>query len=107
MNHMKKWNDDAFKGIAWEDRIKTDYAAQHTTLKLDLFWAGSEECRQGISKLEDSDREMKKCRWEGCVEQYMVLESNAEWMAARQLLGLQSLKDARTKPPPKVKSAKE
>lgn len=98
MNHMKKWNDAAFKDVPWEDRSKAEYKDIHERLGLHLFWAGPE----GGHNTEDYM--IRNCRWEGRVDQYMVLESNAEWMAARQLLGLASLKDSRRKPPPKEKN---
>jgi len=99
MNHMKKWNHEDFTNadIKWEDRVKSDHNDIVEKLGLHLFWAGSEGGHP------EKDYLLKNCRWEGQVEQYMVLESNAEWMAARQLLGLASLKDARRKPPPKEK----
>jgi hypothetical protein len=94
MAHMKLWK--MAKGQqTWDKFLKTDPVLQYGD-PLKSFWAKSkagDEWKTVSAKPDCDDCFLENCFWEGCVQPHMVLESNAEWIAARQLLGLQSLHD--------------
>jgi hypothetical protein len=106
MKHMQKWQNiketgkytSPKTGIT-EEWKEYSHAPEELVKEAGLhwFWAGDPACRPDIKSDADhhpnDHRTIKKCRWEGCVEPFMVLESSAEWLAARRLLGLKSLKE--------------
>jgi hypothetical protein len=90
MKHMKKWSFLRPGDEGFENRFKEMTDSQLEENDLHRFWGRT--CAGQNNEHEDKHCTMQDCRWEGCVEPHMILESNAEWMAARQLLGIQALK---------------
>jgi hypothetical protein len=101
MTHMKLWSDrrsspelsSAWKD--WDEFIGANHVFEDAD-PLKFFWAKStakDSWKTFPQSAESEECLLEHCRWEGCVEPHMVLESNAEWICARQLLGLQSLND--------------
>lgn len=96
MEYMAKFKGESM-GVTWDERLTASGLKQNG---LDLFWART--CRRNGEVHPPEDCTLASMRWEGYVEQHMVLESNAEWMAARQLLGLRALRPGSEHKPEEV-----